>query len=262
MLRLQQYERLMKALLVDHEIAGEIYTVKQARAKRVNEFATDTLGLLVKKLFGSFVVADEAHKSMPKGRNVAPNAPAFSYRISLQMSAADYAQVVAELEDLVNLRNRLVHHFIDHFDLWSVDGCAAAQVKLSEHYARIDEHCNRLQCWDKQMNEAKSAMLDEMRTPAFLNLLVDSRLPGETIESAIAGIVCALREAAAELAIDGWTRLDDAVAFVVERYPAQTPDQYGCRSWKQVLHESRIFELRYRTNGGDSRFAWFRERRA
>ncbi|BCF96619.1 hypothetical protein PPGU19_011880 [Paraburkholderia sp. PGU19] len=76
----------------------------------------------------------------------------------------------------------------------------------------------------------------------------------------LSGIVYALREATTELAIDGWTRLTDAEAFVVERYPDQTPDQYGCRSWKQVLHESRIFELQYRENSGASRSAWFRER--
>lgn len=101
------------------------------------------------------------------------------------MSAEDYAQVVAELKDLVNLRNQLVHHFIDHFDLWSIDGYAAAQVNLSECFARVDGHCDRLRHWATQVDKAKSSMLDEMQTPAFLDLLIDGRETDGTIQWAM-----------------------------------------------------------------------------
>lgn len=74
-----------------------------------------------------------------------------------------------------------------------------------------------------------------------------------------AGIVRALREAASELAVDGWTPVAAASRWIMERSPDQQPNKYGCASWRQVLHESRLFELRYRDVDGE-RAAWYRVR--
>lgn len=71
--------------------------------------------------------------------------------------------------------------------------------------------------------------------------------------------VRALREAASELAVDGWTSVAEAGRWISKRHPEQLPAKYGCSSWRQVLHESRLFELRYRDVGGQ-RTAWFKAR--
>jgi hypothetical protein len=260
LLRLQQYERLMKALVAHQEIAGQAHELEQVRTQRVEEVATNTLGGLVRKLLGSFVVAEEDHYQLSDGKTIAPDTPAFGYRMSLLMSAVDHAQTVAELNDLITLRNGLVHDFIDQFDLSCADGCAAAQVYLNECYARIDGHVERLRRWAHGMEKAWALMADVVQTPEFADFIVNGIGPDRTIHWPIAGIVGAFREATTQLAIGGWTRLDDAVAFIVERYPDQTPPKYGCRSWRQVLHESRIFDLQYRTDVDDCRVAWFRER--
>ncbi len=72
-------------------------------------------------------------------------------------------------------------------------------------------------------------------------------------------IVRALREAARELGRDGWTRVANAGYGIASRYPVQTPAHYRCRSWRQVLHESGLFDLRRRKIDGP-RSAWYRER--
>lgn len=45
--------------------------------------------------------------------------------------------------------------------------------------------------------------------------------------------------------------------WIAERHPDQLPAKYGCSSWRQVVHESRLFELRYREVDGQ-RAAWYR----
>ncbi|WP_243468559.1 hypothetical protein [Paraburkholderia sp. PGU19] len=175
LLRLQQYERLMKAILADHRFTGEVYELDQARAQLVD--TKDSLGVLVNKLFGSFVVADEAHKPASDRKNVAPSTSVFGYRVSLQMSATDHAQAYEDLKDLVELRNGLVHHFIDHFNLMSVDGCTAAQINLSECYVRIDRHFEQLRQWAHQMEKAKASIVDLLE-----DFLIDGRRPDGTIE--------------------------------------------------------------------------------
>ena len=80
-----------------------------------------------------------------------------------------------------------------------------------------------------------------------------------TFDWSEAGIVRALRDAAAALAVDGWTSLDAAVSWIAEREAGLNPDRYGCNGWPQVLNESRAFDLRYRDTDG-RRAPWFRPR--
>ena len=43
----------------------------------------------------------------------------------------------------------------------------------------------------------------------------------------------------------GWATVDEAGRWIAERYPEQEPAKYGCGSWRQVVNESRFFDLRY-----------------
>ncbi|WP_275540119.1 OST-HTH/LOTUS domain-containing protein [Escherichia coli] len=49
--------------------------------------------------------------------------------------------------------------------------------------------------------------------------------------------------------------------WIADRHPEQLPAKYGCSSWRQVVHECRLFELRYREVEGQ-RAAWYRPREA
>ena len=89
---------------------------------------------------------------------------------------------------------------------------------------------------------------------AIHDLIVDGTIPWP-----VTAIVGALREAAAELAVDGWVPVATAAAWILKVYPGELPKHYGCRSWPEVLHESRQFELRYRQTDGQ-RTAWYRAR--
>ncbi|MBP8276214.1 MAG: OST-HTH/LOTUS domain-containing protein, partial [Propionivibrio sp.] len=83
--------------------------------------------------------------------------------------------------------------------------------------------------------------------------------PDSTVFWPVAGIVSALREAAGELAVDGWASIAEAGRWIAERFPEQLPAKYGCSSWRQVVHESRIFDLRYFEINGQ-RSARYREK--
>ncbi|MCV2867684.1 OST-HTH/LOTUS domain-containing protein [Defluviimonas sp. WL0002] len=63
--------------------------------------------------------------------------------------------------------------------------------------------------------------------------------PNGVVDWPAAGIVRALGEAAGELSADGWAPVSEAGSWVADRHPSQVPSKYGCRSWRQVIHESR-----------------------
>lgn len=258
LLRLQQYERLMKAIVAHHDISGPAHSLEAVRAARIEDTATKTLGTLVGQMFGSYVVTE--------GGDVSENEPdlpadmiSFRTRVQLSLSAEDYVRTQADLKDLVSLRNALVHHFIDQHDLWTIEGCHTAHDALTTAYTRIDQHFEQLRGWAEHMDQARRLAAEFVQSDVFHDLVVNGIAPDGTVDWPAVGIVRALREAAGELAVEGWTPVAAAGRWISERHPEQLPAKYGCSSWRQVVHECRFFELRYRDVDG-RRAAWFRAR--
>jgi hypothetical protein len=257
LLRLQQYERLLKAVVAEHDLSGTLRTFESNRAARIGAASTRTLGQLAEEMFGAVVFAVEADD--PACGDGAGDEVWIRARVRMQLSEPEYAAQRAEMKQLVGLRNRLVHHFIEDHDLWTVAGCQAAQQALVDAYGRIDQHVQRLGRWAMEMQQARQQMAALIQTDAVTDYVVDGIMPDGSVFWPGAGIVQALRAAAGELGHDGWTRVADAGAWITSRHPGQLPARYRCRSWRHALHESGLFELRRREVDGQ-RSTWYRER--
>lgn len=164
MLRLQQYERLIKAIIANHDISAPLEKVETVRAKCAEVAARKTLGTLMGELVGSFLIAGEPDMMPDASDDTSDHRATISIRFTLGLSAEDYAQTETELRELVQLRNTLVHHFIDQHDLWSVEGCFRAQEALDADYKRIDQHYQRLQSWAEDMDTAWRHVTDYVRS--------------------------------------------------------------------------------------------------
>jgi len=79
MLRIQQYERLMKALLTHHEVAGPVDTLEAQRATCIEKLSDKSLGTLVKALFESCTVARASPPHTQLGRGDARLRPAAAH---------------------------------------------------------------------------------------------------------------------------------------------------------------------------------------
>jgi hypothetical protein len=259
LLRLQQYERLMKAIVAHHDLSGPAHALENIRAARIDDASTKTLGTLVGQLFGSCVVTEGADTAADTTVNEPENVPFFAMRLHLSLSAEHCVRTQSDLKELVLLRNSLVHHFIDQHDLRSTDGCLTARDALVVAYARIDQHFEQLRGWAEHMDQVRRLAAEFVQSHAFQDLVINGIAPDGKVDWPAAGIIRALREAANELAVDGWAPVAAAERWIMERSPEQQPSKYGCASWRQVLHESRLFELRYRDVDG-RRAAWYRVR--
>ena len=158
------------------------------------------------------------------------------------------------------MRNELVHHLIERFDLWTSDGCAAAIGHLGGCYERIDRQHRDLADWAKHISEARAMMASFAQTDVFYDMVVSGIAPDGSFEMPATGTVSVLRQAASRLSEQGWARLDQAVAWIESEEPGQIPGKYGCRTRPQVLAESRLFDLEYRVGEDRRKVAWFRER--
>jgi hypothetical protein len=263
LLRLQAYELTLKHLLTHAELSGPVEELEAARGARAAEIGRKTLGQLVGQLTGSVLVdagpvlSDEDPAPEPEERGPERTGGAwFSFRIQIDLTSDDFERIESGLKAMVALRNRLVHHFLADHDLRSEAGCHAALAHLAEARDAIERHVTEVSGWVKGQEETRRLIAT---SPELRNYVVNGIKPDGTVDWPIAGIVGDLLEAAEALAVEGWTRLDRAVEWIAARAPDQTPARYGCRSWPQVLHESRVFDLTYVEVDGDE-VAHYRER--
>jgi hypothetical protein len=259
LLRLQQYERLIKVIIASHKISGTAQTLETLQAKRIADTAGKTLGTLVGNLLESYVVSNKIDPPAETATSSPEDVTSFAVRLYQELSDADFARTKNELKELVLLRNDLVHHFIDQHDLWSLNGCRGARDALVAAYSRIDQHFEQLRGWAEDLQQYRRLAAEFVQSDAFRDLVVNGIAPDGTVDWLVAGVVNTLREAEGELAVDGWAPVTEAGMWIEERHPEQRPAKYGCSSWRQVVHETRIFELRYREIEG-KRAAWYREK--
>lgn len=181
LLRLQQYERLIKAIVAHHELTGPPHALETIRAARVADSARKTLGTLIGDLLGSYLAPNEIGDT-PKDLPDCPAEPVMvSFRIGLSLSDADFARLENELRELVALRNDLVHHFIDRHDLWSVDGCLRASDALVAAYSRIDQYFEQLRGWAEHMEQTRRLAAEFAQSDAFRDLIVNGIAPDSTV---------------------------------------------------------------------------------
>lgn len=244
LIRLQQIERLLKSMIADQCIESTTIAPGE-RSPGQSTVEKKTLGQ-VRDMYFDTVVVPEGYPE----KDWAPpdlTRPVFRATFNVVMAADQRAAHLKEWDELVELRNLLVHHFLENQDLWTGDGCINASDYLDACYDKINRHYTDLMQMVRQIAEIREHIADFTQTDGFLNYLLYGIPPaGASVDWETAPIVSLLRGAENELSQQGWTRLDDAVAWLHLHHPNQMPANYGCKSWPQVLHVSRQFEIQRR----------------
>jgi hypothetical protein len=240
LIRLQQYENQLKAILVHQEVAGA--TKEQVEAHqfgRMRDVATQTLGKLIAQLTSSYLASEGTPAAVNElSGDASSDGVFFQVTLRMEMSSDDYTTTASKLKELVGLRNRLIHHFLDDFDIWSEEGCHAASAFLDDSYQRINDEFERLQAWAKTADQARAHAAEYFSSDEFKRELADQHLATEG-----SSVVRRLQSEVAR-SPDGWGNLGAFAASLAKLDPDETPVKYGCRSWRHFLHASRQFEIR------------------
>jgi len=253
LLRLQQYERLVKALAVDFEVSGPSDELEDIRRKRGETVSKLTLGQLIKELTDTYLQPHQPKASASEWDPGDSSRIWFRMQTRMTLDQADYDRVIGGLKELVALRNELVHHFIERFDVWSVAGCQDADAYLDASLIKVNDRYAELRHWALSMDEARRRMGAFLASSTGTDFLFDGIYPDGSVDWANCGIVRCLRIVAADVAVDGWASLDRAIAKMNLDHPEQTLKRYGCASWRHVLHESKQFKIRRAPGSGQKK---------
>lgn len=170
-LRLQQYERLLKAILQMCSVTITADGPSGGLAVQEADVRLKTLGMLVGAFTGDHLFAlGEGEMDNVRVKDV----PDFSVHLRLGMTAEAFERTKQDLAELVTLRNDLVHHFIEQHDIATVAGCQSALVALHAADERIGAHLVRLQAWATTLMQARQEAARALSSGPVLETLVDS----------------------------------------------------------------------------------------
>lgn len=263
MLRLQQYERSFKAMVAGMAVEGSVEQLPAVQDQKRASMHTKTLGTLVGMFTGdhltpasSDVDVDPDDGTSSGGQAI--DVPWVSMRFSISMSPERYAQTKAGLAELVALRNDLVHHLIERFDISEEGGCRAAVTHLDTCYEQIEGHFGLLKYWATSLAETQALASSYVQSKAFEDAFVHGINPDGSVCWPRSTIVECLREAETACQVDGWTSLDVALGFISREHRDQIPSRYGCKMWRQVLKKSGLFEVRSVAGSDGAIGQWYR----
>ena len=206
------------------------------------------MGALVGDLMGNFLVP-EGRQGSQEGSE---DGPAISFLMQVELPSDEFSRIEAELGELIAKRNALVHHFLEEHDLRSEAGVRAAERDISATIDRVSRANEALKVLAADMDQARKTLADQLASPDIHDRIV--RFPWR-----LTSIADGLHQAATALSQDGWTSVDAATTWITARSPDERPEHYGCRTWRQLIHETRLFDLQIR-RVNDRRQAWYRPR--
>lgn len=182
LLRLQQYERLIKAIVAEHDIAGSSSDLFDNRTAQYDAVATKTMGQVVGSLVGNFIVPTS--NSLGSSNTDEPPANLTKPRVRMtsriEFSEENFKRIELSLATLVDLRNDLVHHFLEKYDIESEPGCLAADVYLDDCFKLIESSHEEMVQWARHSADTRAAMASFINSPEFEDLFVHGTQKSET----------------------------------------------------------------------------------
>jgi len=262
MLRMQQYERLLKAMLAGMKLKAPPEGLLAAREKRAADIQKLSLGLLVRQFTGehlSTAFVNERDEQGNADKSTSAVAPEVAISYSFSMSSEDFKETTVSLAELVDLRNELVHHLIERFDISKNHGCHDASLYLDGCYSRIERSCQQLKAWATTLDEARVKALSFVQSQVFEDAYVHGINPDGTVSWQRSSVVADLRFVERSCQIEGWTPLNAALEYLEKKDRAQVPSRYGCKTWRELLKRSEQFEIKRMVEPTEARRqTWYR----
>lgn len=198
LLRIQQLERVLKAVVVVQHHYGSGADSAQLAQQRAAHVAKLGMGDLVDIILSELIHVRTVHpdrggteverpsrkgsaqhrsRAAALGRRhgeaqakaEADGRPWFETRLTLSATPEQSKAIVDRLTALVQLRNRVVHHFCEEHEIRTEAGCDRAIAFLEETDAGLVTHSDHVREWALVVDDAREACAKTLSDPAELD---------------------------------------------------------------------------------------------
>lgn len=222
MLCVQRYEMQLKALLIGNTNSGTLETALDNQRHRKNLYAAKPMGFLFDELNRSYL---REIRSIHKDSNLSESGNEnISFKTShfFELPPEQLTQTRNRLEEFRNLRNRIVHHLLEDYDLAIDEKCNQAMLLLDEGLEAARCCYEELLQWTDTMLEAKNRLEAFVQGPHF-GALLHGIMPDGTVDWPNSTAVHLLKSQENVSSAGEMTRLDLAIAKIRICHPDQRP---------------------------------------
>lgn len=232
----QGIEHLQKYLVSNARLEGTSTTLRTNRQRRSESVGKLTMGQLVGK-FSEDVLTDAA--PIPEPAQV--DEAFFMSRFTIVPADDDVRERHdAEMRDVLQARNELVHHFLQRHDQLSEDGIRTALAWLDAQHRRAFPVWERLHSMGRSMDDHRKQFAHFLASPEYDEWFELEWLRGSRLVALLRD--CAVRAARK----DGWTILDTAGNHIRHTDPEELEnltERYGHRTLKKLLLATGLFDV-------------------
>lgn len=247
MLRLQQYERLLKAMVAGMSLEGHPVDLRAVRSRQETAASKKTLGTLV-GIFTDDYLTESQLTTEDDTADVSPaeeetDAPSFKIRHHIAMSPERLEHTKEALAELVAMRNELVHHLIERFDISTEAGCLAATHYLRDCYTKTDDHLRQLKEWADGQVKAQALAASFVHSTEFESAFVHGIYPDGTIRWERSTIVEYLRGAESACSVVGLDRSRYSYCIHHARKSRPNADALWLQDLAARIHEIGVVRI-------------------
>jgi hypothetical protein len=171
LLRFQHLEQTLKSLVLPRFVAVAPSDMPNGFQKRRAEVTSSPLGWLKEELLGK-LIRPQGIELDESEMNRAERNGQFAFRLNLSVSIEEHSRIERHLTIVHGRRNRVVHHFLDDFDLQSNHSCEAAISFLEETHGLLDTHQGQVIEFAKWAMQGLAHMAQAMQGPEFFAALL------------------------------------------------------------------------------------------
>lgn len=167
LLNLQQFELLLKRVLPSLKMEGNIDTLEDNRKLDAQALSRKMLGQLI----GEFVSRMGESKNEPE-LDAKIDKPYIHFKFEL----GNIEEHCLRLQNLLEMRNELVHHFLETFPLNSDENCESALIHLAHISMKIEENRLAFRAMLKAFEEWRNYLYQLLSSDADMSLLFGEEL--------------------------------------------------------------------------------------
>jgi hypothetical protein len=242
----QQVENVLKFLTTHARFHAPASQFAKRFAKHAESIRRKSMGDLADKLTDTVLTHDE-HDTTPDAIDEAW----FGFRFTIETDAESVARHEAELKELVDRRNELVHHFLPQWRAAVGGGAEAALTWLDAQREVAVGILDRLQGWARTVETARK------EHAAFLASDEGARQMEQLFLRSSRLVVMLGQVAMATPRSDRWTLLASAGHLIKREAPEELQDlrkRFGHATLKAVLLATELFDVAEEpTPGGGTR---------
>lgn len=175
LLRLQECELLLKSLVAHTEITATLEHLPEALAAKMASVHGKTMGQVV-GMFTKDTLAQVGAINVPSAP-LDDSRAAVRFKYQIKLSSEQYEAQHSALKELIDLRNELVHHFLQRFNMRSVEGRTAASTYLEECSQIIDAHHSTLIDFNNVFELSRAKLASFVGSQEFEDAVLKGELP-------------------------------------------------------------------------------------